>query len=274
MLKKIRAFTLIEILVVITIIGLLLAVAITIFPQATNKARMAKSLKFSQTIHNSIGVDLVATWNGDEGGNGTCDGKDLCDQSGYLNHGVNNGVIWDTDTPSGDNYSLNFNNVGDYISVTPTLGLNLSNKTIEVWIKTTQDNTAIIGQKDSSGEWALLIRNGHIRYVDIVNNTYIEGEKTINDGQWHHIVAIAPISGLGNIIYVDSKVDAKKAITNTPSGGIVYIGSCSKIAVGLCGNSYYLGRMDDIRIYNKAMNATEVEKNYAEKIGEYSVSLR
>jgi prepilin-type N-terminal cleavage/methylation domain-containing protein len=269
-----KAFTLVEILVVLTVIALLLAVVITIFPGASNEARLKKSLKFSQTIHNSIGVDLVANYNGDEGGNGTCDSKDICDQSGYLNHGDNNGVIWDSDTPSGENYSLNFNNVGDYIEVTPTLGLDLTNKTIEVWVKTTQDNTGIIGQKDGTGKWALVIRNGHARFVDIVNGVYIEGNRVINDGQWHHVVAVAPASGLGNIIYVDSKLDTQKAIPNAPSSGTVFIGSCSRVASGLCANSYYSGRMDDVRIYNRAMNAVEIEQSYVEKAGSYGITLK
>lgn len=257
MLKKNESFTLVELLVVLTIIGLLLAIAIASFPRMTNRSRIIKGLKFSQTIHNSIGVDLVANWNGDEGVNGTCDGKDLCDQSGFSNHGKNYGVGWSDETPSKDYYSLDFNTAGEYISIIPSTSLNLTNKTIETWIKTNQDNTAIIGQKDSSGNWALLIKNGHIKYVDITNNSFIEGEKIVNDGQWHHIVVVAPISNLGNTIYVDNKIDAQKVIENSISSGTIYIGSCSQIASGLCLNNYYLGKLDNIRIYNRAMNVEE-----------------
>lgn len=269
-----KSFTLIEILIVVSIIGLLLAIGFAGIPIMTSRTRITKSLKFSQTIHNSIGVDLVASWSGDEGTNRTCESKDICDQSSYSNHGVNHGVSWDTDTPSGENYSLSFDGSGDYIVVDSATSLNLTNKTIEVWIRTNQDDTAIIGQKDSFGKWALVIRNNHIMYIDIVTGSSIEGKKVVTDGQWHHVVVVAPISGSGNVIYIDSKVDFREIMDNVASNGSIYIGSCSNIAEGLCRNSYYSGKLDNIRIYNRAMNATEIEQNYVKNSGKYLVSSK
>src|SRR4030042_5196641 len=88
---KQKAFTLAEVLVVISIIGLLGSIIVVATRGAIERAKIAKTLQFSGQINNALGVDLVGNWGFDEGENGTCaPSGDACDDSGYGNNGVFN----------------------------------------------------------------------------------------------------------------------------------------------------------------------------------------
>ena len=88
-----RAFTLIEILVVIAIIGILASIVTVVSFEVREKARIAAALQFSSTVHNTLGAYLVGEWRFEEGGNDTCPTSDptyndICDTSGEDNHGT------------------------------------------------------------------------------------------------------------------------------------------------------------------------------------------
>ncbi|MDO8436136.1 MAG: type II secretion system protein, partial [bacterium] len=57
--KKKKAFTLIELLVVIAIIGLLASIILVSLKGTREKARIAKSLDFSQRINHALGAYAV-----------------------------------------------------------------------------------------------------------------------------------------------------------------------------------------------------------------------
>jgi hypothetical protein len=85
--------------------------------------------------------------------------------------------------------------------------------------------------------------------------------KTINDGAWHHVVFLR--SGRTFQVYIDGNV-AKTGTANnsfttmtTPKqeiGAYSYFGSYG---------GFWKGQMDDVRIYNRALSAAEVQSLYA-----------
>ena len=107
---KYRAFTLLELLVVITIIGILASIVIVSMSGSTDSATIAKGKIYAQQIHALLGANALGVWNFDEG-----TGTVVKDLSGYNNHGVITGADWTEDTPIGQGYALSFNGSSDYV---------------------------------------------------------------------------------------------------------------------------------------------------------------
>lgn len=86
---------------------------------------------------------------------------------------------------------------------------------------------------------------------------------TYNDGNWHHLVV--SISATQRIIYIDNtSVDT----ITLPSGS--WDGSSQKVTVGAIYTSsygqYFDGSIDQVRIFNTALDPLEVEALYTEEL--------
>jgi prepilin-type N-terminal cleavage/methylation domain-containing protein len=126
-----KSFTLIEILVVIVVIGALSAFILVGMSSITNSANIAKSQAFSNSLRNSLLLNLVSEWKLDGNGNDSW--------------GVNNGTLvgathlpvlkTNSDCFSGSCYD--FDGTEDYINVGSRANLttDISNGlTITAWI--------------------------------------------------------------------------------------------------------------------------------------------
>jgi type II secretory pathway pseudopilin PulG len=110
---------LIELLVVIATIALLAGIVLVSLKGVIEKARIVKVLKFSQSIQNVLGADVVGIWTFDDQTNPTKD------TSGYGNDGAISGAVFTDDTPhkfvgagtAQGKYALYFDGVDDYVSV-------------------------------------------------------------------------------------------------------------------------------------------------------------
>jgi hypothetical protein len=85
-----------------------------------------------------------------------------------------------------------------------------------------------------------------------VNGTILGTTPNLHDNQWHH--AAATYNGTTWFLYLDGIFKTSQAITtNTVKTGIAYLGK------NLIGDSnFWNGSLDDLRIYNYALSATEV----------------
>lgn len=83
---------------------------------------------------------------------------------------------------------------------------------------------------------------------------------TFNDGRWHY--AMATITGGVNgtiTLYVDG---VAVSTTNPSSGTVGSISNAASVAVGVGGGYNIEGTIDEVRIYNRALSATEILKLY------------
>jgi prepilin-type N-terminal cleavage/methylation domain-containing protein len=131
-----RAFTLLELLVVITIIGILSSIVIVSMSGSTDSATIAKGKAYAQQVHALLGSNAVGVWNFDEEVENTCSGgEDVCDVSGYGNHGIFSGDTHYVPSDIGG-YALSFDGIGDYVSYGNDASLNITDGfTIESWVK-------------------------------------------------------------------------------------------------------------------------------------------
>lgn len=166
-------------------------------------------------------------------------------------------------------FSLQMDGVDDYVSVSNTSSLQLQQFTLSGWVKTTatgslqgfitkDGNSAStrnywLGMSDgtsgygTAGSLVLIARAGGVN-----DSLKLGGTTLINDGSWHHIAATA--DGSTARIFIDGKLESATTYSGTFYTGTqeVYLGG------GPSGGYPYAGLIDDPRIYNRAMSATEV----------------
>ena len=193
-----------------------------------------------------------------EEGTGTMT-KDL---SGWSNHGtLVNGPTW---TNGRVGKCLSFDGSDDYVNIKDgALVANEPNSTIEVWIKWngTMGEKSIYDESISYGG-----TNFRIRLSDGVPNfdihrvsgwCYTNNTTSITSNDWHHIVGVLSYSG-GMKIYVDG-IEKGSNSNNLPSDY-----SIQHSWIGRYGQEgfYFPGLIDEVRIYNRALSASEIQDHY------------
>ena len=137
---------------------------------------------------------------------------------------------------------------------------------IMMWINTTSSATShILQQRDITGyngEYIVELKNnGKIRFWTY-NNGYkwiVTSSSAVNDGSWHHLALVQKNNG--GQMYLDGSLEQ-----TDNSSGKVYLDSTLKTYMGgdlRDYNRYYSGKVDDLRIYSRALSASEIQTLYA-----------
>lgn len=137
-------------------------------------------------------------------------------------------------------------------------GVNGSNpRAVTAWVKTTSTTRETITHwgAQATGSRASFVMNGNGTIRFEVAGGGINGVTAVNDGQWHHVAHV--FDGVDTVrMYVDGVEDAiwTTGIINTGVGGetVVEIGS-------QLGGNVFDGSMDDVRIYDAALSAGDIE---------------
>jgi prepilin-type N-terminal cleavage/methylation domain-containing protein len=254
-----RAFTLVEILVVITVIGLLSSIIFAITRGANEQGRIAKGLYFSQHLHNSLGSYAAGIWNLDEGAGTTAN-----DTSGWGNDGTLVGSpVWrcaatdDSYTPSGQGCSLEFNGSSDYVSISDGIFGMDGDFTVELWLKPITSPGSykrFFTLIDETNNLQLTINNGQLswRFGNVANRT----TEVISIGNWSHFVFIRDTASGSNSMYINGVKTSDTVTGPTANGNYSAIG-------GGYGDSYmFNGLIDEVRIYATALTAIQIQSQY------------
>ena len=201
---------------------------------------------------------LVGYWPFNEG-----TGTVLDDVVNGDNGTINNGT-WDSGISGHD---LDFNGSSTYVSIPSTANLNFGADafSISLWFNGQLDGNpypAIL--TDNPGNWetgCFALRFGNEGYqglsVHWYPTDYILESGTLNSGTWHHAVFVR--DGTMISLYIDSvlvqtaTVSATDAI-NLGDGGYMYLGGHAWDG----GTSYYLGSLEQLRIYAGALTQGEI----------------
>jgi hypothetical protein len=197
--------------------------------------------------------NLVNWWKFDEASGPTA----------YDSAGTNNGTITGaTHTTEGKiNSALIFNGSSNYVNCGSGPS-NHDNITVSVWMKTSTQG-ALVSNRGSSGgygTWYTLFSN----VIEIGDNTqggykylYFDTNDTNTlDNAWHHIVYTK--NGTDHKIYVDGSLNQQFTSNSDISWSQpTYIGRRWNSSGG-----WFNGKIDDVRIYDRALSATEVSQLY------------
>ena len=207
-------------------------------------------------LGNSIDPNLVGWWRFNEAFDTTA-----IDSSGNGHHGV---LVDDPLRVAGvHGGALEFTG-GNHVAVPGYDGvLGTQSRTSAAWVNVTKTSASIIawGPTGNGTKWAIRTHNGPVtlRLETGQGNTY--GTTDLADGEWHHVAVVLVDDGTPDVsevkLYVDGELDpiggGKANALKTSSGGEL------RIAYDLNNTTrIYEGMMDDVRIYDRALNADEI----------------
>ena len=161
-----------------------------------------------------------------------------------------------------EGYALHFDGVDDYVDIPGFKGISGgASRTCSAWVKTATSASDIVswGEDYSGGRWSIQIGDGGELRVAILGGN-IAGTTKINDGAWHHIAVVLQDDGNSQISNAVLYVDGRRENQTTSLNHAVDTGSFHNVRIGslYSGHRYYNGSIDDVRIYDWAMDAESI----------------
>jgi hypothetical protein len=201
------------------------------------------------------------------------------DESGNGNNGTVYGVVLTTDRFGNLNSAYSFDGIDDYIKASAAL-LPTAERTVALWfyVDMVSNKPVLIGYGGSDTtppgtSWLMGINHwGHLAYsvsshwdTNTLQYYYLQDPV----GAWVHYAITTDSSGTKIYINGVEKASNSNFINNTIVAG-------TDLSIGVAVNTqgyapytdvnvgYFVGSMDDVRIYNRAFSATEIQELYTE----------
>ena len=219
-------------------------------------SNQASAFTISKPSVNNTG--LVGWW--------TFDGKDITsgranDVSGQGNHGNLVNIATSTFYTMGKlGQGFNFDGGDDRINA-PNINVT-STFSLSAWIKPTSvaSTYAIMGERSgTSRTWAFYVRpTGQLGFTLSAINDYNSSSAGLLAGVWQHVIAV--INGTSLTIYKDGVSVYSTTMANTVVNDSTALGIGDQN--GDSASSPFLGSLDDVRIYNRALSQAEITALY------------
>jgi len=242
------------------------------YNRALSAAEVARLYQSGKTVRKTVSNQgLQGYWNFNEG-TSTSAG----DSSGNSNTGSISGATW---VAGKRGKALDFNGSSQYVEIADNSALDMaSSYSVAAWVYAdtlTRTDTATwdsIITKGTSGEGAAENHNYLLAYNaasgfgtvnrwlfvlenSVGSNCNLLGNAAANTGQWYHVVGVFDDTLNTSTLYVDGAQQNQVACSLTPNTNDL------PVRIGKDQNSsgnYWNGKIDDVRIYNRALSAAEV----------------
>lgn len=211
------------------------------------------------------------------------------DMSGHNYNGIINGATFGYDRFGNNNSACSFNGTSDYIDLSSYVSnFNFPQPaSISFWVYTIYDSPQTIyslddgaaGNNESNvyiGSNTTGTLNNELIVVphqNGLNDYYIVGYTTTNrylliETDWHHIVVT--YNDTLTTVYLDNNIVSLSCTFGSNNGHYGNLTNASKVLLGTRYNngygSFLNGFLDEVRIYNVALNAAQVDTLYNETI--------
>ncbi len=232
-----------------------------------NRALSADEIGQLYRLASPTGVDtsLKGYW--------SFNGKDLSGTTAYDISGAgNNGTLTNgpivTEGKIGQGLSFDGNN--DSVNITYNANLNLTSAiTLSAWVKTSKSTKQVILNRttgsspyngyelnvsDDYGNCGGTGSTGRPGFWMGTTSGSLCAKQRIDDGNWHLVTA--SYDGTTGRIYVDGVLDTATAMTNQLNN------TSSTLYIGTQVTSFFQGSIDEVRIYNTALSAAQIQTLY------------
>jgi len=235
----------------------------------------------STTAHNiqekNSEYGLISWYKFDEGADNTCPGgvNDVCDTMGK-NDGVSNSTAWATAGKTGNTMdfvpgSSNWVNLGNDASLQISLPI-----TITAWIKPDDMSVyrGIFATDTTSGAYygvwfqTTSGRSIQVNYGDGTgggpsNRQSKTGANTLSTGKWAHVAAV--VRDASDMDLYINGIDAGGSYNGTSTNAMAF--STAPARIGSDGTNYFDGYIDDVKVFNRSLNAEEINNIMNSKHG-------
>ena len=161
---------------------------------------------------------------------------------------------------------LSLDGDGDYVQITGYKGVTgLTTRTVSAWIKTSMaDDGDIIswGEEATGKRWRFCLDSYGVPRVEVYDGWIKATGLDLLDGTWHHVAAVLPM-GYTNVADVELYVDGELIGPEDTAWSERQIDTVSfnDVKIGILEdgqNRYFDGLIDDVRIYNRALDENEI----------------
>lgn len=197
------------------------------------------------------------------------------DSSGHGSHGNVIGATLTADRFGNPDSAYAFDGKNDYVIVTPPPKLSSEALTLSVWVRYNESafkgwNSAIVSQDNGDEFWRSYAQHRRILQLSASErqitwhrmgwgNDDAKARRPFQIGAWNHVAAV--VDGKTHHLYVDGVLnDTKESWFASNPAEPLYIGRKAPPDKRM----FFNGCIDDVRLYNRALTAAEVETLFRE----------
>jgi len=231
-------------------------------------AGIAALIALHPTTVSAQSSGLVAAYSFNEGS-----GTTVTDVSGNSLNGTIVGATWTTDAKYGK--ALSFNGTSSYVDLgNPALLQLTGSMTVEAWIKAAanpSDDGQIVAKSNGSG-WQLKTSpdTGSQTFgMQVTGPSGVSAQRyttTIRSlGVWYHVAGVYDAAAGTLSLYLNGVLD-----NGTLRNAVATVQTNASVNVNIgrrTGGFYFNGIIDEVRIYNRALSATEVQTDMVTPVG-------
>ncbi len=189
------------------------------------------------------------------------------------NNGIVNGATLVSDRFGNNNRAYYFDG-NDYISIPHSTTLNMQDSlSFSVWVKpeTLSGTRMVFGKSNYATKTNYLLRIKPSGYIQWEYNGYTDTDSIpLQINTWSHIVVTASGPGQVKRVYINNQL-VKETLTSSGPFGII----TNPFTIGYAsyGNEYFIGAIDDIRMYNKVLSVSEIDALFNESCNNSTSSI-
>ncbi|MFH1161788.1 MAG: LamG-like jellyroll fold domain-containing protein [Candidatus Jorgensenbacteria bacterium] len=217
-------------------------------------------LQLPGTVVSRLEDGLVGYWHLDENASTT-----VYDASGRGNNSTASGTTWISGTNCKAGSCLSFGGANSYVSVADNANLSVESGsfTVSLWVypNVVQQQVLLFKGNPNMSNGYILVMNRFGSDITLTKGGVVDQQisYTFQSGRWYNIVAVQPKGG--NVTYyINGQLISSYSNTSnysSSSGWPLYIGDADTYFA-----NKFNGFIDEVRIYNRALSASEILNQY------------
>ncbi|MFC1711701.1 DUF2341 domain-containing protein, partial [Patescibacteria group bacterium] len=154
--------------------------------------------------------------------------------------------------------ALNFDGSEDYVLGHNDAELQITQGTVEAWIKTSNPGSTYRGIVIKQGAYGMFLNDNEFGIYDWDTSTWRGTNTDLNDNKWHH-VAFTFDSGVasGTQVYIDGQLQLNTTMTINSQGQAIVAASGNQ-----SGNQFFNGIIDYVKVFNYERTPAQVAWDY------------